>query len=62
LAGIENRHRLEDQKDKNKPTLRRTAGSTNPNGSGNGNGSGSSTDNGNGGDDRPTLHRRDGDQ
>jgi beta-barrel assembly-enhancing protease len=62
LASIENRHRLEDQKDKNKPTLRRTAGNTNPNGSGNG--SGSSTDNGNSGsgDDRPTLHRRDGDQ
>ena len=47
LATIENRHRLDDLKDKNKPTLRRTAGNTD----------GNSKD-GNG-DDRPTLHRRD---
>lgn len=48
LAAIENRHHLQDLKDKNKPTLRRTAGNTN----------GDSKD-GNNGDDRPTLHRRD---
>lgn len=48
LAAIENRHHLEDQKDRNKPTLRRTAG----------NSDGNSKD-GNNGDDRPTLHRRD---
>jgi hypothetical protein len=47
LASIENRHHLEDQKDKNKPTLRRTAGNTRDS---------SDKDKG---DDRPTLHRRD---
>ena len=47
LATIENRHHLEDLKDKNKPTLRRTAGNTD----------GNSKDGK--GDDRPTLHRRD---
>jgi beta-barrel assembly-enhancing protease len=50
LASIENRHKLLDQKDANKPSLRRTS-------------AGSSTD-GNAGDtksddDRPTLKRRD---
>jgi hypothetical protein len=53
LAAIENRHKLDDMKDKNKPTLRRTAGNTNPNGNGTGN------DKDGNGDDRPTLHRRD---
>lgn len=48
LASIENRHHLDDQKDKNKPTLRRTAGNDKDS-----NGKDSS------GDDRPTLHRRD---
>jgi hypothetical protein len=47
LAAIENRHHLEDLKDHNKPTLRRTAGNTDGN-----------NKDGNG-DDRPTLHRRD---
>ena len=47
LAAIENRHKVEDQKDSNKPTLRRTA---------------SNSDGKNGDkkdDDRPTLKRRD---
>jgi len=48
LASIENRHKVLDQRDENKPSLRRTASS------GGDNGSGSSND-----DDRPTLKRRD---
>ncbi len=47
LAAIENRHKVIDQKDANKPTLRRT--STTDNGNGNGQSD----------DDRPTLKRRD---
>jgi beta-barrel assembly-enhancing protease len=49
LAAIENRHRVDDQKDGSKPTLRRT-GSTS---------SKDKNDKDNNGDDRPTLHRRD---
>jgi hypothetical protein len=52
LARIENKRRLIDNKDKNKPSLRRA--STGDNGN-NPNAQGS----GNNGDDRPTLHRRD---
>jgi len=48
LAAIENKHKLLDQKDGNKPTLRRTSNS------GDNNGNGKSSD-----DDRPTLQRRD---
>jgi predicted Zn-dependent protease len=48
LAAIENRHKVLDPKDANKPSLRRT--STN---------SGDSTSNGQPDDDRPTLKRRD---
>ncbi len=48
LAAIENRHKVVDQKDANKPSLRRTSTSGGDN---NGNGQ---TD-----DDRPTLKRRD---
>ena len=48
LAALENRHHLDDQKDKNKPTLRRTAGNSKDGKDGSTNG-----------DDRPTLHRRD---
>jgi predicted Zn-dependent protease len=48
LASIENRHKLLDQKDANKPSLRRTSASSDGS---NGNGQ---TD-----DDRPTLKRRD---
>ena len=48
LASIENRHKVVDQKDANKPSLRRTS---NPS---------DKTDNPNSNDDdRPTLHRRD---
>lgn len=50
LAALENRRHLDDQKDSNKPTLRRTASNT------------SSKDGDNGqkkDDDRPTLKRRD---
>lgn len=46
LASIENRHKVIDQKDANKPTLRRAS-------TGNGNGNGQTDD------DRPTLQRRD---
>jgi predicted Zn-dependent protease len=46
LAAIENKHKLLDQKDANKPSLRRTS---NPN----------DKNSGDSGDDRPTLKRRD---
>src|SRR5215471_6814104 len=49
LATIENRHRLDDSKDKNKPTPRRTAGNSKD----------SKDGKDDKGDDRPTLHRRD---
>jgi len=48
LASIENRHKLLDQKDANKPSLRRTSSSTDPN-------AGDTKSD----DDRPTLKRRD---
>jgi predicted Zn-dependent protease len=48
LASIENRHKVLDQKDANKPSLRRTSTSSDPN-------SGDSKSD----DDRPTLKRRD---
>lgn len=51
LAAIENRHRVDDEKGGNKPTLRRTATNTTSKDSGN--------NNGKDGDDRPTLKRRD---
>jgi beta-barrel assembly-enhancing protease len=47
LAAIENKHKLLDQKDANKPSLRRTSNSGDNNG------------NGQSDDDRPTLKRRD---
>src|SRR5271155_6960 len=49
LASIENRHKLLDQKDANKPSLRRTSAGSDGNTS-----NGQTTD-----DDRPTLKRRD---
>ncbi len=49
LASIENRHKVIDQKDANKPTLRRTSTSNGGDNSGNGQSD----------DDRPTLKRRD---
>ena len=48
LASIENRHKVLDQKDANKPSLRRTSSSTDPN-------AGDTKSD----DDRPTLKRRD---
>jgi len=48
LAAIENRHKTLDQKDANKPSLRRTSASSDPNSSD------TKSD-----DDRPTLKRRD---
>lgn len=48
LASIENRHKVLDPKDANKPSLRRTSSSTDPN-------AGDSKSD----DDRPTLKRRD---
>jgi beta-barrel assembly-enhancing protease len=47
LASLENKHKLLDQKDANKPSLRRTSNSGDNNG------------NGQSDDDRPTLKRRD---
>ena len=52
LARIQNKRKIDDKKDPNKPTLRRTSASNNdPNSS-----NGSQQDKG---DDRPTLGRRD---
>jgi beta-barrel assembly-enhancing protease len=48
LASIENRHKVLDQKDANKPSLRRTSTSSDPN-----------TGDSKSDDDRPTLKRRD---
>jgi predicted Zn-dependent protease len=48
LASIENRHKVLDQRDENKPSLRRTSTSSGDDKSGT-----------NGDDDRPTLKRRD---
>ena len=50
LAMIENRHKVLDDKQGSKPTLRRTSNTDKSGGSGNGSD-----------DDRPTLKRRDGD-
>ena len=52
LARIENKRRLMDTKDKNKPSLRRASSTDDKNGQ-----AGQSGDSS--GDDRPTLHRRD---
>jgi hypothetical protein len=49
LASIENRHKVLDPKDANKPSLRRTSSGSDGN-----TGNGQTTD-----DDRPTLKRRD---
>jgi len=54
LAAIENRHKLNDDRDKNRPTLRRTASDRRPTDSSDSGDSGSKQD-----DDRPTLKRRD---
>jgi beta-barrel assembly-enhancing protease len=54
LARIENKRRLLDTKDKNKPSLRRASTTDDKNGQ--------AGQPGNSGDDRPTLHRRDDQQ
>jgi beta-barrel assembly-enhancing protease len=54
LARIENKRRLLDTKDKNKPSLRRASTTDDKNGQ--------AVQPGNSGDDRPTLHRRDDQQ
>jgi len=54
LARIENKRRLLDTKDKNKPSLRRASTTDDKNGQ--------AGQSGNSGDDRPTLHRRDDQQ
>ena len=56
LAAIENRRKLSDDKDKNRPTLRRTASDNRPSDTSSGDSSDSSNKQD---DDRPTLKRRD---
>jgi predicted Zn-dependent protease len=56
LASIENKRKLDDDKDKNRPTLRRTAGDNRPKSTGSGDSTDSSSKQD---DDRPTLKRRD---
>ncbi len=57
LASLENRHKVQNDKDKgDHPTLRRATADNPSSGSGSGSGSGSSS----GDDDRPTLKRNDG--
>jgi hypothetical protein len=51
LAAVENRRKVIDNKDANKPSLRRTAQTTDKNGN--------TTTGDSNGDDHPTLHRRD---
>ena len=58
LASLENRHKVQNDNGKDRPTLRR-ATADNPS---NGSGSGSGSSNGSGDDDRPTLKRSDGSQ
>jgi predicted Zn-dependent protease len=62
LASIENRHKVQNDKDtKDRPTLRRaTADNPASQGSGSGSGNGTSTGNSQPDDDRPTLKRTDG--
>jgi predicted Zn-dependent protease len=57
LAAIENRRKLEDDKDKSRPTLRRTAGDNRPKDTGSSSDSKDSSTKQD--DDRPTLKRRD---
>ena len=56
LAAIENRRKLTDDKGKNRPTLRRTAGDNRPTDTGSSDSTDSSDKQD---DDRPTLKRRD---
>jgi predicted Zn-dependent protease len=61
LASIENRHKLQNDKDnQDRPTLRRATADNPAGGSGNGTSSQSGSGNSSGDDDRPTLKRSDG--
>ena len=57
LARIENKRRLTDTKDKNKPSLRRASTTSDPSSSGSS--TSSTQDSSTSADDKPTLHRRD---
>jgi beta-barrel assembly-enhancing protease len=57
LARIENKRRLQDNKDGKKPSLRRASNA--PDDSSNGNNGNTQASDSSNGDDRPTLHRRD---
>jgi len=58
LARIENKRRLQDNKDGKKPSLRRASNAPDDSGN-NGNSGNTQASDGSNGDDRPTLHRRD---
>lgn len=62
LASLENRHKLTNDGNKDRPTLRRATADNPSGGSGSGNGSQSGSSSGSGDDDRPTLKRSDGSQ
>jgi hypothetical protein len=57
LARIENKRRLQDNKDGKKPSLRRASNAPDDNGNNGNSGNTQASDSSNG-DDRPTLHRR----
>jgi len=59
LALLENRHKIQEEKDTNRPTLRRTSSSSDSSGNTSNTSSNSGSNNGNNGDDRPTLKKRD---
>lgn len=61
LAVLENRHKIQEEKDTNRPTLRRTSsGDSSGSGSSSGNGNSTSSSSGKSSDDdRPTLKKRD---
>ena len=62
LASIENRHKVQNDNSKDRPTLRRATADNPTNGNGSGNGTSSGSSSGSGDDDRPTLKRNDGSQ
>jgi predicted Zn-dependent protease len=62
LASIENRHKVQNDNNKDRPTLRRATADNPANGSGSGSGNGTDSGSSSGGDDRPTLKRNDGSQ
>jgi beta-barrel assembly-enhancing protease len=62
LASLENRHKVQNDNSKDRPTLRRATADNPTNGTGSGSGSQSGSSSGSGDDDRPTLKRSDGSQ